>query len=341
MDCPRPRRLLLRRQEALGALALAGPGDEGESWSSGALPSRRTESPSPRAFRLIWPPRRSAATVVLLVALALGVLPALALASPTDPLWIDGVYDAGDWDDAVLASAFSDGVAGATGPKDLWTSWIVVGTVQLGWPGPPTRFALRPSTAEVLPPPGRAASPRLTAASCSTIAADDWTPSRSSRRRSVIHVLSTKGRHHPRLERPNGRTPGGPHAARLLRPAGAARHPARGADRLLSVHSSPGHDRQPPERVLRVHAIRAAPSPSPEVHRGRDDAVAGNSTGNQYILVSRRSASDSTTQRAEPRHDHGRTHPVHGRTDTSGTATLNQDRQPPDVRRSAPEGAPP
>ena len=91
---------------------------------------------------MIWAPCRSAATVVLLVALALGVFPALALANPTDPLWIGGVYDAGDWDDAVLASAFTDGVAGATGPKDLRTSWIAVGTVQLGRPGLLTSFAL-------------------------------------------------------------------------------------------------------------------------------------------------------------------------------------------------------
>jgi hypothetical protein len=85
---------------------------------------------------------KSRRTVVLLVVLALGVFPALALASPTDPLWIGGVYDGGDWDDAILAFAFGDGVAGATGPKDLWTSWIAVGTVQLGWPGPSPRFAL-------------------------------------------------------------------------------------------------------------------------------------------------------------------------------------------------------
>jgi hypothetical protein len=85
---------------------------------------------------------KSRRTAVVLVALAIAVFPALAQASPTDPLWIGGVYDAGDWDDAVLASAFTDGVAGATWPKDLWTSWIAVGTVQLGWPGPPTRFAL-------------------------------------------------------------------------------------------------------------------------------------------------------------------------------------------------------
>ena len=98
--------------------------------------------PFPERIPIGLAPCRSAATVVLLVAFALGVFPALALASPTDPLWIGGVYDSGDWDDAVLDSAFSDGVAGATGPKDLWTSWIAVGTVQLGWSSPPTRFAL-------------------------------------------------------------------------------------------------------------------------------------------------------------------------------------------------------
>jgi hypothetical protein len=104
-------------------------GSHARRWRE-AVPAGRVES------------MKSRRTVVLLVVLALGVFPALALASPTDPLWIGGVYDGGDWDDAVLASAFSDGVAGATGPKDLWTSWIAVGTVQLGWPGPPTRFAL-------------------------------------------------------------------------------------------------------------------------------------------------------------------------------------------------------
>jgi hypothetical protein len=80
--------------------------------------------------------------VIVLVALALAVFPALAQASPTDPLWIGGVYDAGDWDDAVLASAFTDGVAGATGPKDLWRSWSAAGTVHLGWPDLFTSFAL-------------------------------------------------------------------------------------------------------------------------------------------------------------------------------------------------------
>jgi hypothetical protein len=85
---------------------------------------------------------KSRRTAVVLVALARGLFPALAHASPTDPLWIGGVYDAGDWDDAVLASAFTDGVAGATWRTDLWRSWIAAGTVQSGWLGLPTCFAL-------------------------------------------------------------------------------------------------------------------------------------------------------------------------------------------------------
>jgi hypothetical protein len=85
---------------------------------------------------------KSQRIAVAVVALALGLFLALAQASPTDPLWIGGVYDAGDWDDAVLASAFTDGLASAIGPKDLRRAWIALGTVQLGWPGPPTRFAL-------------------------------------------------------------------------------------------------------------------------------------------------------------------------------------------------------
>jgi hypothetical protein len=96
---------------------------------------------------------KSRQTAVVLVALALGVFPALALASPTDPLWIGGVYDAGDWDDAVLASAFTDGVSSATWPKDLWRSWIAVGAVQLGWRGLPACFTL-PAFDGRAPPPG-------------------------------------------------------------------------------------------------------------------------------------------------------------------------------------------
>jgi hypothetical protein len=95
---------------------------------------------------------KSRRIAVVLVALALGLLPALAHASPTDPLWIGGVYDAGDWDDAVLAAAFTDGLASATGPRDLWRSWSAAGAVRLGWPGLPTCLARSPFAGRA--PPG-------------------------------------------------------------------------------------------------------------------------------------------------------------------------------------------
>jgi hypothetical protein len=95
---------------------------------------------------------KSRRTAVAMVALALALFPAVAHASPTDPLWIGGVYDAGDWDDAVLASAFTDGVASATGSKELWRPWSAAGTVRLGWPCLPTCLALPPFAGRA--PPG-------------------------------------------------------------------------------------------------------------------------------------------------------------------------------------------
>lgn len=41
--------------------------------------------------------------LVLIVLAALVALPPLAFSSPPDPIWIGGVYDAADYDDAVLA----------------------------------------------------------------------------------------------------------------------------------------------------------------------------------------------------------------------------------------------
>jgi len=75
-------------------------------------------------------------TAVLIVG-ALALCPALAQANPPDPLWIGGVYDAGDWDEAVLASAFADGVAAPDGAGDLLRPGIAVGAVDSGppvWP---------------------------------------------------------------------------------------------------------------------------------------------------------------------------------------------------------------
>jgi hypothetical protein len=54
--------------------------------------------------------------------------------------------------DAVLASAFTDGVASATGSKELWRPWSAAGTVRLGWPCLPTCLALPPFAGRA--PPG-------------------------------------------------------------------------------------------------------------------------------------------------------------------------------------------
>jgi hypothetical protein len=127
-----------------GALLVGAPRalPRGHSDWSGSLPFSRNRCPAgcPRAWRV----------------------PALALASPTDPLWIGGVYDAGDWDAAVLASAFSDGVAGATGPKDSGRRGSL--SARFRWAGParPHASPFRPSSAELLPPPESCMdSPRL------------------------------------------------------------------------------------------------------------------------------------------------------------------------------------
>jgi len=47
--------------------------------------------------------------VVLVIVLALGAVPSLAHASPPDSLWIAGIYDAGDLDDAVVTAASTEG----------------------------------------------------------------------------------------------------------------------------------------------------------------------------------------------------------------------------------------
>ena len=46
--------------------------------------------------------------ILLLVAGCLAALPSLANANPPDPLWIDGIYDAADADDAVAQAAWCD-----------------------------------------------------------------------------------------------------------------------------------------------------------------------------------------------------------------------------------------
>jgi len=42
------------------------------------------------------------AALLIAIALVLGVLPALAYASPPDPSWVAGIYDGADYDDVVV-----------------------------------------------------------------------------------------------------------------------------------------------------------------------------------------------------------------------------------------------
>jgi len=71
--------------------------------------------------------------LALVIVLALGALPPLAQASPPDSLWIPGIYDAADQDDAVVTAASTEGSP-------------VVGTPILGAPKVATAAALPPHT---------------------------------------------------------------------------------------------------------------------------------------------------------------------------------------------------
>src|SRR2546422_2005820 len=69
---------------------------------------RRRERPLiPRAHRVV---RRSYAVGIFFLAALVVSVVCLAHASPPDPTWIPGIYDHGDFDDAVLAVLSIDGV---------------------------------------------------------------------------------------------------------------------------------------------------------------------------------------------------------------------------------------
>jgi len=95
---------------------------------------------------------RERLAVVPLVALALVALPLLAQASPPDPTWVSGVYDAGDYDDVVLTATSTAGATGGVTLEAVETLWVVLGAVV---PHSPSR-----STASIVPvfqgraPPG-------------------------------------------------------------------------------------------------------------------------------------------------------------------------------------------
>ena len=55
--------------------------------------------------------RRSLSALVLAT---IAALPAMAHASPPDPIWIGGVYDDGDQDDLIVLAAWATGATGAS-----------------------------------------------------------------------------------------------------------------------------------------------------------------------------------------------------------------------------------
>ena len=56
-------------------------------------------------------------TLSALVLASVAVLPAMAHASPPDPIWIVGLYDDGDQDDLIALAAWATGATGA--PLDI------------------------------------------------------------------------------------------------------------------------------------------------------------------------------------------------------------------------------
>jgi hypothetical protein len=72
--------------------------------------------------------RRSTPIAALLFAV-LAVLTPLALASPPDPLWVGGLFDAADFDDVVVAITSADGATDGAAARVIKVSLPVLGTV--------------------------------------------------------------------------------------------------------------------------------------------------------------------------------------------------------------------
>ena len=80
------------------------------------------------------------AVVLLLIGL-IAVAP-LALASPPDPLWVGGLFDADDGDDVVLAVTSADGATDGATLDAVKVLWPVLGAVPPAGPIDRARSAL-------------------------------------------------------------------------------------------------------------------------------------------------------------------------------------------------------
>jgi hypothetical protein len=93
-------------------------------------------------------PRPAVAALLVLVLPALG---ALAHASPPDPGWIGGLYDAADGDDAILAVTGLDQAPPLATRHDVAPHEIHLGSIVLGARPAPHAFA--PAVPAVRAPP--------------------------------------------------------------------------------------------------------------------------------------------------------------------------------------------
>jgi hypothetical protein len=69
--------------------------------------------------------------VATLLLVALAVLTPLALASPPDPLWVGGLFDAADFDDVVVAVTSADGATDGVAPRVITVPLPALETMSL------------------------------------------------------------------------------------------------------------------------------------------------------------------------------------------------------------------
>lgn len=74
---------------------------------------------------------QGSAPVAALLLAVLVILTPLALASPPDPLWTGGVFDAADFDDVVVAVTSADGATDGVVPRVIPVPLPALGTVSL------------------------------------------------------------------------------------------------------------------------------------------------------------------------------------------------------------------
>ena len=94
---------------------------------------------------------RGSTPVAALLFAVLAVLTPLALASPPDPLWVGGLFDAADFDDVVVAVTSTDGTTDGAVPRVVKVSLAALGTVAPPSLSNPVRGAL-PVFQERAPP---------------------------------------------------------------------------------------------------------------------------------------------------------------------------------------------